>query len=354
MKNGKFGFGIIGCGGIAGAHINAIKATPEAELVAVCDIIEDKGRKFGMDHGGVTNFYKNYLDLVKDPAVDIVCICTPSGLHGDGVIAAAQAGKAILCEKPLDISRDRMSEMIDAVDKAKVKMGCVFQLRTYANTIKVRNAIAKGILGKMTLADAYLKDYRSRAYYASADWRGTWALDGGGCLMNQGVHGVDQLLWMTGADVDRVFARADHLVRDIEVEDTCVANLQFTNGAFGAIVATTSCNPGETRRWEIHGDNGSICLTGQNITRWATAPIGSDEMAKNIEFTKEASEDGITHDPMALSMQGHTFLVNDLIQAIKEDREPYVNGHSARKAVDLILSIYESARTGKDVKVPHY
>ena len=354
MKNGKFGFGIIGCGNIAGAHIRAIEANQEAELVAVCDIDEAKGRKFGMDHGGVTNFYKNYLDLVKDPAVDIVCVCTPSGIHGDGVIAAAKAGKAILCEKPLDIKRDRMSEMIDAVDKAKVKMGCVFQLRTYANTIKVRNAIATGILGKMTLADAYLKDYRSRAYYASADWRGTGALDGGGCLMNQGVHGVDQLLWMTGAEVDRVFARANHLVRDIEVEDTCVANLQFTNGAFGAIVATTSCNPGETRRWEMHGDNGSICLTGQNITRWATAPIGSDEMAKNIEFAQEASEDGITHDPTALSMEGHTFLVHDLIQAIKEDRAPYVDGHSARKAVDLILSIYESARTGKDVKVPHY
>lgn len=173
--------------------------------------------------------------------------------------------------------------------------------------------------------------------------------------MNQGVHGVDQLLWIAGVDVDRVFARANHLVRDIEVEDTSVATLQFANGAFGTIVGTTSCNPGETRRWEFHGDNGSICLSGQKITRWASAPIGSDDLAKDVDFGENAAqEDGATRDPNAISAQGHTFFVNDLIQALKEGRDPYVCGNSARKAVDLIISIYESARTGKDVEVPKY
>jgi len=353
MKDGKFGFGILGCGGIAGAHAAAIAQVPEAEIVAICDIDEAKGHAFGEKHH-CSNFYKNYLEMVKDPAVDCVSICTPSGIHGDGVIAAAKAHKAILCEKPFDIHHDRMSQMIDVVEKEKVKCGCVFQLRTYANTIKVKNAIASGILGKMTLADAYLKDYRARAYYASAGWRGTWALDGGGCLMNQGVHGVDQLLWLTGMDVESVFARANHLVRDIEVEDTCVAALQFTCGAFGTIVGTTSCNPGETRRWELHGDNGTICLTGQAITHWATAPIGSDEMAKQTEPVDEAKDDGVTSDHRAVATEGHAFHVNDLVQAIKEDRDPYVVPRDARKAVDLILSIYESARTGKDVKVPHF
>lgn len=353
MKNGKFGFGIIGCGVIGGAHAEAITKVPEAELVAVCDIDEPKGRKFGADHG-CDNFYKNYLEMVKDPAVDCVCVCTPSGIHGDGVIAAAEAGRAILCEKPFDIKRDRMSQMIDAIEKAKVKCACVFQLRTYKNNIKVRNAIASGILGKMTLADAYLKDYRSREYYASAGWRGTWALDGGGCLMNQGVHGVDQLLWLTGMEVESVFARATHLVRDIEVEDTAVADLLFTCGAFGTIVGTTSCNPGETRRWELHGDNGSICLTGQAITHWATAPIGSDEIAKDDTPPEEAGTDVSTSDNKVVPTEGHAFLMNDLIQALKEDRDPYVVPRSARKAVDLILSIYESARSGRDVKVPHF
>ena len=354
MKNGKFGFGIIGCGVIGGTHANAIKAVEEAELVAICDIDEAKGRAFGEKHG-CSNFYKNYLEMVKDPAVDIVCVCTPSGIHGDGVIAAAQAGRAILCEKPFEIKRDRISQMIDEVEKAKVKCACVFQLRTYANPIKVRNAIQSGILGKMTLVDAYLKDYRSRAYYKSAGWRGTWALDGGGCLMNQGVHGVDQLLWLSGLEVDSVFARAKHLVRDIEVEDTCVASIQFTNGALGTIVATTSCNPGEIRRWELHGDNGTICLAGQNITHWATAPIGSDDMAVDSQpQDADTVKGGANSDNKVIPLSGHAFLMNDLIQAIKDDRDPYVVPREARKAVDLILSIYESERTGKDVKVPHY
>ena len=353
MKNGKFGVGIIGCGVIATAHAPAVQGEEEAELVAVCDIDEPKGREFAQKYG-CSKFYKDYNDMLKDPDIDIVCVCTPSGIHGECVIAAARAGRAILCEKPFEITRDKISRMIDEIDKARVKCACVFQLRTYAHKRMVRDAIKSGILGRLTLADAYLKDYRARSYYKSAGWRGTWELDGGGCLMNQGVHGVDQLLWLTGLEPESVFARADHLVRDIEVEDTCVANIQFTNGAFGTIVGATSCNPGETRRWEIHGDNGSICITGDTITHWATAPIGSDEMATDSMPAVEQGKAEANNDNTKIALEGHSFLLKDLIQSIKEDRDPYVVPREARKAVDLILSIYESARTGKEVKVPHF
>jgi predicted dehydrogenase len=198
MKNGIYGFGIIGCGVIAPTHVKGIAACPEAELVACCDIDEEKGRKFAADNGDLT-FYTDYEQMVADPNVDVVCVCTPSGLHAECVIAAAKAGKNVFCEKPLDIDRDKMTAMIAACREANVKLGCVFQSRTYPDSIKIREAIAAGTLGKMTLGDAFLKDYRSRAYYKSAGWRGTWALDGGGALMNQGVHGVDLLLWLMNA-----------------------------------------------------------------------------------------------------------------------------------------------------------
>jgi predicted dehydrogenase len=349
MKNGIYGFGIIGCGVIAPTHVKGIAACPEAELVACCDIDEEKGRKFAADNGDLT-FYTDYEQMVADPNVDVVCVCTPSGLHAECVIAAAKAGKNVFCEKPLDIDRDKMTAMIAACREANVKLGCVFQSRTYPDSIKIREAIAAGTLGKMTLGDAFLKDYRSRAYYKSAGWRGTWALDGGGALMNQGVHGVDLLLWLMNDEVERVFARAEHKVRDIEVEDTCVACLQFKSGAFGTIIGTTSCNPGETRRIELHGDIGTIIATGNKITRWALANE-PDGRAKNVEAAGEAEEEDVTGDNKAVTSQGHEFLIDDLVQAIKEDRDPYITGESARKAVDLILAIYESARTGKDVEV---
>lgn len=350
MSKDKLGFGIIGCGVIAPTHVKAIQACTEAELVAVCDIDEPKGRKFAADNGNVA-FHADYRELVRDPKVDVVCICTPSGLHADGVIAAAAAGKHVFCEKPLDIARDRMSRMIDAVDKAGVKMGCVFQSRTIPDNIRMRQAVLDGILGRMTLADAFLKDYRSRAYYRSAGWRGTWALDGGGALMNQGVHGVDLLLWVVNSPVARVFARADHKVRDIEVEDTSVACLEFRNGAYGTIIGTTSCNPGEVRRIELHGDVGTIISTGNKITRWAIA-AEPDARAKNADLEKQRIEEGTTGDNKAVSSQGHEFLVADLVQAIKTGRDPYITGQSARHAVDLILGIYASARTGKDIELP--
>ncbi|MFA6928902.1 MAG: Gfo/Idh/MocA family oxidoreductase [Lentisphaeria bacterium] len=350
MNQDKLGFGIIGCGVISTAHLGGIASCPEAELVAVCDIDEEKGRKCATDNGNVA-FYKDYLEMVKDPKVDVVCICTPSGLHADGVIAAAKAGKQVFCEKPLDISYERMCRMIEAVDQAKVKMGCVFQGRTEQSSISARQAIAAGQLGKMTLGDGFMKYYRSRAYYASAGWRGTWELDGGGALMNQGVHGIDLLMWIMNSPVEQVFARMDHLVREIAVEDTCVASLQFQNGAMGTIIGTTSCNPGEARRVELHGDRGTICLSENKITRFATTSE-PDGLATD-QKTSEADEkqDSIANNPANFGLHGHSFLIHDLIHAIKENREPYIPGRSARRAVDLILAIYESARSHKDVRV---
>jgi len=349
MRDGKVGYGIIGCGVIAPTHRKGIEACDGAELVAVCDVDEEVGKKFAEESGDV-RFYRDVEKIVEDEEVDVVSVCTPSGLHGTGVIAAAQAGKHAFCEKPLEIDSKRMTEMIEACHDGGVKLGCVFQSRTSPDMIRVHKAVGEGILGQMTLGDGYMKDYRSQAYYNSAGWRGTWALDGGGALMNQGVHGVDLLLWLMNDDVESVFARAEHKVRGIEVEDTAVACLKYKGGAYGVIEGTTSCNPGEARRIELHGKYGTITVSGSSITRWTRSDEEDGRADRNAEVPK-VEEEGTVGDNKAVTAGGHIWLIDDMVKAVKEDRDPYIVGESARKAVDLILAIYESAKTGVDVNL---
>ncbi|MFE5323902.1 Gfo/Idh/MocA family protein [Paenibacillus sp. NPDC056579] len=339
----KIRFAVIGAGVIAPLHARAIQQHPEAELVAFVDSVKEKAEKLAKEYG-VSEVYGDIRELLQESDVDAVCICLPSGLHSEVTIAAAEAGKHVLCEKPLDITLASMDAMIAACRSHKVKLATVFQKRTTELAIQVRKAVQEGKLGKLVLGDAYLKYYRSPEYYKSADWRGTWAVDGGGALMNQGVHGIDIIRWIMG-DVDSVFAYAAPLVRDIEVEDTAVAVVRYKNGAFGVIQGTTSVNPGQEPRFEIHGEHGSIIYGDSGIKLWKTID-GEEPPAAAASSKAEGS-----NDPQAISNDGHYILIDDLIHAIREDRDPLISGEEARKAVELILAIYESARTGREVKL---
>lgn len=352
MKDGKIGYGIVGCGVIGPWHAKSLQHCPDAELIAVCDIDEEKGKKFAEEHGGV-DFHADYHALVARDDIDVISVCTPSGIHGEVAIAAAKAGVHILCEKPIEIQLDKIDAMIQAAKDNGVKLGCIFQRRTYERSKKVRQAIVEGQLGKIVLVDAYLKYYRSQAYYNSAGWRGTWALDGGGALMNQGVHGMDLLLWLMGDDeVATVYAKADHVVRDIEVEDTAVALITFKSGAYGVIEGTTSVNPGEPTRIMLHGKLGTIILDEGRISKWATTTGDDDRAAEQPVEEEEKTGESAVSDPTAIGMEGHIVLVNDIVQAVKENREPLIPGESARKSVELILAIYQSAKTGKEARLP--
>jgi predicted dehydrogenase len=280
--------------------------------------------------------------------IDAVSICTPSGLHAEMAIAAAEAGVHILCEKPMAITIPQIDAMMEAVEAAGVKLEVIFQRRTYEITQRVRQAVQDGVLGEMTLGDAYLKYYRSPAYYASADWRATWELDGGGALMNQGVHGIDVLLWVMGP-VKSVFAKAEAKVRDIVVEDTCVATLVFESGAFGVLEGTTSSNPGEPTTFHFHGDCGTIILNDKGIQKWAVSSDRGELAENDPEQCVTRASLSATSDPKAIGRAGHRIQIDDLCQAIAEDREPMITGASARHAVELILAIYESAQTGREV-----
>jgi len=347
MKD-KVRFGIIGAGVIAPWHARAIEACQDAQLVAIADVALDKAKALAKEHGDVP-CYEDYRRMVARDDLDAVSICTPSGLHGDAAIAAAQAGKHVLCEKPLEVTLEKIDAMIAAAKENNVKLGGIFQWRTYPVSIKAREAVQSGRLGKMVLGDAYLKYYRSQAYYDSAGWRGTWKFDGGGALMNQGVHGIDILLWIMG-DVESVFARAAPLVRKIDVEDTAVAVLKFKSGAFGVIEGTTSCNPGEESTLAFHGEKGTIIMTESRFLRWAVTdePDGHAQEQEDMKKVEGETKTGVA-DPTEIGVRGHIIQVEDMVKAIRENRDPMVPGESARKSVQLILAIYESAKTGKEI-----
>lgn len=346
----EIGYGIIGCGVIAPFHLRGARNAKgvKVNVVAVCDIVPEKAERFAKENN-IPYWYTDYKELLKRPDIDIVSICTPSGLHCEIAVEAAKARKHILCEKPIEITLEKADRMIESALSANVKLGVAFQRRTYETSQKVREAIRTGQLGKMVLGDAYLKYYRSQAYYDSAGWRGTWALDGGGALMNQGVHGIDLLQWIMG-DVATVYAKADHLVRKIEVEDTAVALLTYKNGAYGVIEGTTSVYPGEDTRLELHGELGTIILQEQTIKKWVV--LGEDGNPKDLTPKTAEEKVGGTSDPTAIASLGHERLVQNIIDAVLDNKELYCSGIEARKSIEIILAIYQSVKTGKEVKLP--
>jgi len=269
----KLNFAIVGCGVIAPSHADSIKSIEEAGLYAVCDIIPERADEFAKKYM-VDRVYYDYKEMMKDPELDVVCVCVPSGIHGEVSKAAAKAGKHIICEKPMEITPEKIEDVIKVVRECGVKMQCIFQRRTMSAAIAVKNAIDEGKFGKIVLADAYLKYYRTQEYYNSAGWRGTWELDGGGALMNQGVHGIDLLLWMVGEKVVKVFAKTGTLARNIAVEDTAAVIVQFAGGGFGVIEGTTSVYPGFETRFEIHGEKGTVIFDDYGIKEWTF--IGDD------------------------------------------------------------------------------
>lgn len=342
MKNGAVRFAILGCGRISTSHLDAIKNAPGAELAAVCDIDEEKARHAALQYG-LKQWYTHFEDMLCKEAIDVVCICTPSGMHCEHTVIAAKAGKHVLCEKPLDVTREKVDRMIHACSEAKVFLGGIFQRRTNLAAINTRNAIQTGKLGRIVMASASLNYYRDQEYYDSASWRGTWELDGGGALMNQGIHGIDMLQWMVG-DIESVFARCATLVRHIEVEDTAVASVKFKNGALGVIKGATSVYPGQDTIFTIHGEKGTISLGDKGFYAWDITDLNEKPPEAGDGF-------GGTNCGWSATNSGHIRLIQDMVKAVRNGTEPMIPGTEARKAVDLVLAIYESSRTGKEINI---
>lgn len=338
----KTKFGIIGCGMIAKWHADSFEAIENAELIGVYDMNYEFAKKFAESRG--CRCFETMEELLECDEIDVVSICTPSGLHAEIAVRAANAGKHIIVEKPMAITHKQIDDMTEACEKNGVKVAVISQLRFTESVKKVKKAIDNGELGDIILADVYMKYYRSPEYYASAKWRGTWSLDGGGALMNQGIHGIDVLQYLVGG-VKSVIGNCKTLARDIEVEDTANVLVEYKNGALGTIQGTTSVNPGYPRIIEISGTNGTIVLQEDTIIRW-------DVNGKELDPSEiKTSSYGGSKNPGDISNEYHILQIRDLIDAIENDRRPMCDIYEGRKPVDIILAAYESSRTGKKVFV---
>lgn len=347
----KVKFGIIGTGAIAAMHAKALSESCNAELVAVYDQITERAQQFAEKYN--VRAVDDFNEFLADKEIEAVTIATPTGIHGKVAVPAALAGKHILCEKPLDVTVDKVDEIIAASDKTGVLLMSVFQARFGQNVALIKKAVQDGRFGKIVLASAQCKWFRDQQYYDSATWRGTWALDGGGALMNQSIHTVDLLLYLNG-DVEEVSAMSGTLTHTgIEVEDNAVAILKYKNGSFGTIEGSTSCAPGFPRRIEISGSMGSVVLEDTEIVRWqfVNEEPGDEEIRKNGGIGEIVAGGG-AGDPMAISSSGHRVQIELLSDAILNGKkEIELSGREGRRAVELICGIYQSARTGAPVKL---
>lgn len=344
------GFGTIGCGMIAGIHAKAIKEIEGSKLIAGYDPVPGRAEAFGQE-----NDCLGYDDLDKflaNPDIDIVTIATPSGLHLDGALKAIDAGKNVIVEKPIEITLERIDQIIKKADEKGVILGGIFHSRYFKVPQLIKKTIDSGRLGKIALADAQVKWYRSQEYYDSGAWRGTWKLDGGGALMNQSIHAIDLLQWFMGPVTEISGSIATLAHERIEVEDSAVATLKFENGALGVIEGTTSAWPGFLKRIEICGSEGTIVMEEESLKVWSF----KNETAEDEEIRKKYiggdTGDGGAGDPSTLGYFGHKLELTDFADAVRKHRQPLIDGREARKAVEIIEGIYTSARTGESVKLP--
>ncbi len=338
---------IVGCGTIGPLHAQSIAGIAGSKLVVACDLVEERARKLaaGADGCEVLTSFQAVLDRQD---IDLVHVCTPSGLHADQAIAVLRSGKHVVTEKPMDVTPAACDKLIAVAEQSDRKATCIFQNRFLNQTRLVKQAVEDGLLGKLVMGDAYIKWYRSQEYYDSGDWRATWDLDGGGCLMNQGVHYVDLLQWLMGP-VASVYAVCDTLAHDIKVEDVAAAVLRFRNGAVGVIEGTTAAAPGLDWRIELHGDQGSVTLKNGEIDHWRFLDPALDNHPPTTDTEKLIAAGA---DPRALPSQCHQTQIQLMCDAIRHDTPVPVAVHEARNAVEIICAIYESSRRGEQISLP--
>lgn len=344
MKKTPLNFAIVGCGVIAPCHARCIAELENARLVAVCDIVEAKARKLVETYPA--DVYTDYQDMFHRDDIDIVDVLTPSGLHAVVGLAAAKAGKHVIVEKPMDVSLAKADALLSACYDAGVKLCCISQHRFDLAVQDLKQAITTNKLGRINFCGSYTQWYRAQGYYDSGEWRGTWVLDGGGALMNQSIHYVDLLQYLVGS-VDEVYAHTATLAHErIEVEDIAVATIRFKSGAVGVIEGMTLAYPGFYARLEVFGTDGGVIIENDQIKEWH---LRSGEIYDRIPEEPHLIVGTTSADIWHLS---HLRQIEDMMQAIWEDREPLCNGTEGRKPLEIVLGIYQSARTGKPLKLP--
>ncbi len=337
----KVRFGLIGTGNAGEIHAKSLTEMKNALLMGVA----------GRNSQKTFNFAKKFhcqsfssVDELLSSDIDAVCITTPSGTHAEFGVKAAQAGKHVMVEKPIDVNLKKADELIKACEKQKVKLGVISQRRFSQGVKMIMNVIQKGEMGEIGFAGAQVKWYRSQTYYDSADWRGRWDTDGGGALMNQSIHYVDLLRYFVGP-IDEVFAYCKTMSHKIEVEDVAVGSLKFKNGAIGLVEATTAAYPGFFSRIDVYGKYGSTALVDDELEYIYSVK------GKNFHRARKRDEKSKTVSSPHVSYELHKKQLENFVDAILQDEEPLINGKEGRNTLAVVVSMYESCKIGKSVKV---
>ena len=337
---GSIRFGIIGCGGIARWHVNAIQTLDTAELTAVTDSSADRSEEWGRLYN--VPWFTDAGKMLTANIVDAVCICTPSGLHAELAQQALTANRHVVVEKPAAITRESLKGLLRAEEKSEAKLCVVSQLRFSPDVLEAKRIIGDGLLGNIILADLSMKYYREPSYYTNSGWRGTFSMDGGGALMNQGIHGVDLLRFLCG-DIREVYALSGTFLHDIETEDTLSATFYLEGGGLGTLTAATTAYPGHKRRLEICGTEGSLTLVEDKLIQ--------AETKSGISIEKASTGKHGASDPFDIDYEPHQRQIRGFVEAVLSGKpfEPSIK--EAAKTLEVIFSVYDSCKTGKPVKV---
>ncbi|HEY1465397.1 MAG TPA: Gfo/Idh/MocA family oxidoreductase [Terriglobales bacterium] len=338
--------GLIGAGNITDTHARAALAIPGVELAAIYGENAEKVQRLCKEHGGAP--YTDFQKFLAHRPMTFVVIGSPSGIHAVQGIEAARRGLHVLTEKPIDISTQQTDILIAETKKASVKLGVIYQDRFKPGIIFFKQLFTSGKLGKPILADARVKWYRPPEYYNQSRWRGVTSVDGGGALMNQGIHTIDLLLWLLG-DVTAVQAQMKSALHKIESEDTLTALLEFANGTMGTLIATTSVYPGYPRRLELSGSEGTIILENDRVIQVDLRTPLDQPFAE-----EEADKNPSASSPLISDVRGHKAVMEDFVRAIETGSHPACDGEEGRRSVALVEAIYEAARTGKRVLLRNF
>ncbi|GMO34137.1 MAG: Gfo/Idh/MocA family oxidoreductase [Termitinemataceae bacterium] len=351
----RYKFALIGCGRISFKHIEAFaKNVEEIELVAVCDPIIEKSQKKVDEYksfvpSAVVRMYDDYKKMLQEIKPDVITIAAESGKHTEIALEAIAAGCHVITEKPMALSSHDADLMIAAAKKANRKFGVCFQNRFNAPVQRLRKALDAGRFGRVIHGAVQIRWNRNEAYYAEAPWRGTWEQDGG-TLMNQCTHGIDLLQWIMGEDAVRVQAQTRRFMRPIDAEDFGAAIVEFKSGAVGIIEGTACVYPTNINETlSVFGENGTVVIGGLAVNKIETWRFAD---ADAVGDTEDRVLNPNEKDPPTVYGFGHSALFKDFVDAIKSDREPLISGSNGKKALEIILAIYKSQKTGLPVDLP--
>lgn len=342
-------YALIGCGRISTNHIKAA-VNNKLEIVAVCDVvskhIESVLEKHNLHRNQEIKRYVDYKKMIEENQIDLVSIATESGLHGEIALYCIECGIHVIIEKPMAMSLEEADRIIELSERKGVKVAACHQNRFNIAVQKMRNALENGRFGRISHGSVHVRWNRDQDYYTQASWRGTWAQDGG-ALMNQCIHGIDLLRWMMGDEVESVYGVTRQQFHNyLEAEDLGMALVKFKNGAVATIEGTTNVYPQNLEETlYLFGEKGTVKLGGKSVN--------------NIDvwnFEDETEEDnknrGLEETTSNVYGNGHSSLFADMIQAIEMDRKPYVDAYAGRRALEMVLAIYKSQKTGEVVEFP--